>query len=208
MNKMQRTGAGIIITAGMIWIGWTVWFNSRTWCPVSKPLGLNINENIQVAEFTLNMNGPYDISIEAEQIKGTDLDTLACAMDLASMVPKQKCSTPPLLNVAWVLMIDGKAMAHGSSQSERGGGTTIDTVERTVGHFEGQSGHKYTLNMETLSDARSLAAANPKLTVTAGAGAYEFKLVMGGLLKLFAAVIGVVGLIVLVFSLRRNYALR
>jgi hypothetical protein len=129
-------------------------------------------------------------------------------MDLASMVPKQTCATPPVLNVAWVLMIDGKAMARGSSQSERGGGTTIDTVERTVGYFEGQSGHKYTLNMETLSDARSLAAANPKLTVTAEAGAYEFKLVMGGLLKLCAVIMGVVGLIVLIFSFRGgNHAL-
>jgi hypothetical protein len=69
MNKMQRTGVGLIITAGMIWIGWTVWFNSRTWCPVSKPLGLNIKENTQAKEFTVNMNGRYEIGIEAEQTR-------------------------------------------------------------------------------------------------------------------------------------------
>jgi hypothetical protein len=100
----------------------------------------------------------------------------------------------------WTLNGDGRPIAEGSSDDSPGGGITAGSATRTIGQFQGQKGIQYRVEVDSLSDSTILAITEPKLTVNVGGTLYEFNLVVGSLVTRASAVVGGLGVFLLLSS--------
>jgi hypothetical protein len=184
---------------------WVLWLTTRTDRPVNIPMSMAIG-HVRTSEFKLNMSAPYTIGIEVQ--KTIPFDTLNCllgmAMARASTALEECPDRPSVVKASWVLTSDGQTVAQGSSDDYRGGAWMNDSISRELGHFESQSGLRYVLDVSVLADGSSLALGNPRLKVEVHPGVYEGYLFWSAILFLAAAVLVVVGIILLIVSWRRN----
>jgi hypothetical protein len=202
MRTTNRVGLGLLTIAAVSWCGWTLWSNTRRWCPVDIPISLTKGSHTQTEDFKLNVSGPYEIEVEAEAGKGRiPFNALTCSLGVGAIWPEKTCTSPSILELSWVLTSDGKVVARGSSDDTTGGGSSSTSAMRTIGYFRGQRGQRYQLSVNALADASSLAAANPRLRVNVVGTIYEFNLVVSGLVNLGSAGIAVIGAILLLGSL-------
>jgi hypothetical protein len=63
------------------------------------------------------------------------------------------------------LRSSGLASVSGNSDNDAIGVWSKDTITREIGTFQGQSGHTYLLEVESLSDGSALSATDPHLKV-------------------------------------------
>jgi hypothetical protein len=204
MRMIGRIGLGLIITAAACWGGWTLWANTRKWCPAAVPVSLAKGSHTQTSEFQINVTGAYEITVEAETNNPTDVNSLACALGNGATWPEKTCSSPSVLKMSWSLATGDKTVAQGSSEEARGGATSYNSVTRTVGYFQGQAGQHYKLVAEMLADGSSLATANPRLKVNVGGAVYNFSLVVGGLIRWGSGIVGAIGLALFLLSMLKR----
>ena len=75
------------------------------------------------------------------------------------------CNRAPLLQADWQV-IDGDQVAASGLAYEKGGGASTDrTLDRYLGHFEGQAGHRYVLEVRFTADGTPLNVTDPHLVV-------------------------------------------
>lgn len=204
MRIIGRVGLGLIIVAAAAWSGWKLWSNSRIWVPANVPISLAMGSRTETGEFTINVSGSYEIAIEVERRPGTSLNELACSIGVGPAWPERTCPAPSSLRASWLLTSNEKLIANGSSDAERGGGTTVDSAIRSIGSFQGQSGQRYELTVDSIADASNLAVTNPHLKVSVGGTLYEFNLVLGRYLTLGSFGIAGLGGLLLLISLIAN----
>lgn len=204
MRMAGRIGIGLIILAAVSWSGWTLWSSTRKWCPASVEMSLTKGSVTQTGEFQLNVTGPYEIAIEADRNKGIAFNTLTCSLGIGPIWPEKICSTPSILKLSWVLASGEVVIAHGSSDETEGGDTTSDSVVRQIGYFRGQKGQRYKLAVATISEANTLAVANPRLKVNVGGSLYEFNAVMNGFLKWGASGLAAIGFVLLLSAVTKD----
>jgi hypothetical protein len=193
---MAWFGLALIALAVVPLAGWTMWFHTRTWCPVDVPVSLTQGSHASTSEFAVNLNAQYAIEISA---KGKiPVDDLGC---LLGNDMRSTCAAPSVVQVRWALSSDG-IVVQGTSDDSRGGGAVYSTGEasRAIGYFHGQKGRHYKLDLDVLADGSSLAVANPHLRVSVDDTKYESGLVLSGLLRLVCALIGLVGAVLVVSS--------
>ena len=129
--------------------------------PVSLAEGV-----IRTKEFGSKNSETYSILIRARR-------RLPFA-DLSCMMGLDQPSTPPyyfyenckpVLRADWWILENGKVVTGGSTREGLGGGTTNGTMDRYLGHFTGQAGHRYVLEVRFTADGTPLNVTNPHLIV-------------------------------------------
>jgi hypothetical protein len=201
LKRSGRLGL-VLISISLVTVAcWTVWSYTRSWRPVDMPLSLRRGNHVSTGQFAVNLDSEYEIAVDAEN--KIPVDSLQCL--LGSMFPPKLCQTSPVLKVHWRLSSDGMTV-EGTSDDTVGAGSAGPDGEasRTIGLFTGQKDRKYQIDLDVLADGSSLAATNPHLRVSALSSTYESNLVAGGLLRLICVSIGVVGIVLLLLSLRAS----
>src|SRR5260370_31739643 len=204
MPISRRIGLGLLAIAVLSWSGWRLWAHTRTWCPGDVPLSLSQGSLTKTSEFRVNLAGPYNIDVEATGKSQIPLSELVCSLGLEPLWPEKTCSTKSVLRASWELTNHDKKIAEGSTESSGGGWTAEGWSQagRTIGRFDAQKGQTLKLRVETLADASSLSATNPRLKVSMGGTAFESVLVFTGLLNVACITIGIVGIVLLLVSFR------
>jgi hypothetical protein len=199
-SAIGRVGAGLIIAAIVLFGLWSLWADTRTWCPVNVPISLSAGNRFETAEFIVNLNAEYAIEIEARN--KLPINTVSCMLGVGPDWPNKTCSTPSVLKLSWLLLGNGRVVEQGSSdQTQGGGGWTNSTVARTLGHFRSQQGMRYALQINVLADGSTLSATEPRLRVTATGQSLELELLIGGMLKLACTGFAAVGAMLLLVSI-------
>ncbi len=203
--RLKRTGwigVALIVIGVVPLICWTVWFRTRTWCPVDMPVSLAQGSHFSTGEFAVNMNVQYEIQVASEN--KIPLDTLECLLGTRNPAG---CSVPSALRLRWVLFSDGKSLKGTSDDTATGGyGESGPSGEaaRSVGFFKAEKGRRYKLDIDVLADGSSLAVTNPHLRISVLDPSYESGLVLSGLLRLVCGVIVLVGAVLLVMSVLKQ----
>jgi hypothetical protein len=142
--------------------------------PVYIPVSLKPG-HVRTQEFTVNLNKLYTISIEAK--KRLPFDTLNCLLGVSAdpgNVLGKTCNEQEVIKANWVLTSNSKVVAKDTSESIPAwvswSGTT---AERQIGKFEGESGRRYVLDVEFLTDGSALAVTDPHLKVEVTNAFYE-----------------------------------
>src|SRR5260370_892530 len=78
MRIVQRLGSLCVALAVTTCGGWTLWVNSRIWCPIRVPLSLAENSSTTTRDFKVNVSGHYDIGVEATASNTIPLKELTC----------------------------------------------------------------------------------------------------------------------------------
>jgi len=203
MPISRRIGLVLLVVTAVVWAGWKLWANTRTWCPVDVPLSLTEGSRTVTSEFTVNLSGPYDIEVEATGNHQVPLSEVVCSLGLGPLWPEKQCSTKSVLRASWVLTSHERQVAEGLSDSETGGATAEgwSSATRTIGRFNARRGQTFRLRVETLADASSLSATNPRLRVSMNGTRYESVLVFDGLFKVACVATAILAVLLLLVSL-------
>ena len=146
------------------------------------------------------MSALYSIYISADSPKGIGDDQQAGAeKELACQVgvcdPKREpCLTPPLWKFHWALSSDGRTV-QGDSDETIGVGriNSVTGIERELGEFRTEAGHRYKFDLDVLFDNRDVRIANPRLMVCVSDFHAESSQVLSGLLRLICLPVGATG---------------
>jgi hypothetical protein len=204
MKITRRIGLGLLIIAATLFGSWTLWANTRKWCPANVLLSLAKGSHTQTNEFQINVAGRYEIAVEVDRDNSSDLNALTCALGTGATWPERTCSSPSVLGMSWTLMSGDKVASNGSTDEMLGGSTSHNSAARTLGYFQARRGQQYRLIAEAVSDGSSLAAANPRLKVNMNASFYEFILVVGEFIKWGSGIMGAIGLILVLTSILKR----
>ncbi len=202
--RMTRTGwIGVaMVVAGLILFGgWALWSETRSWMPVDMPISLSKGQ-IRTPEFKTNLKSLYTIQIEV--MKNEPINTLSCLLGIRGTVSENCMNTRSVVEASWVLWSQGVVVARGSTTEEKGGIWMNDAIARLIGSFVSEKGSHYTLDVNVLADGSSLAVGNPRLKVEVHPSAYENNAFVGVRNMLVAAVLVLVGAIMLVVSVLRE----
>jgi hypothetical protein len=161
--------------------------------------------HLRTPEFKLNLNAPYSIEIEVQ--KTIPFDTLNCLLGMAFTSRElEECrDRASVVNASWILTSGGKTVASGSSKDNRSGSWMNDSIARELGHFQSESGRRYVLEVNVLSDGSALASGNPQLKVEVYPGYYETTMYQSLFVLLATAAIALVGVVLLAISLINTY---
>jgi len=163
------------------------------------PISLSQGNHFSTNEFSTNLSGEYKIEIAAKEKDKTPLKTLGCLLDNGM---RSTCQVPSVVRLRWILSADGNILQGTSDDTNGYGGESEAAGEafRTIGFFKAEKGRHYRLDFDVLADGSTLAAANPRLRVSALESSYESGLVLNGLLRLACGIIGFIGAVLLVVS--------
>src|SRR5438876_4960400 len=115
---LGRIGMGLIIAAGVLYGSWTLWWRTRTWCPVDVPMPVSSGSHVETPEFKVNLNGPYEIVIQVERKESGN--TLSCLLGGGPEWPQKTCEVSPVVKLRWSVTTAGQFVAEGHSE-ETGG---------------------------------------------------------------------------------------
>lgn len=207
MPQRRTNFLGVIfLVVGIGVLGtWNLWLTARTVLPVNIPVSMAIG-HVRTSEFKLNLNAPYTIGIEVK--KTIPFDTLNCllgtAMPHSSSTALGECpDRPSVVKASWILTSDGQTVARGSSDDHRTGAWMNESIARHLGSFQGQSGRRYVLDLNVLTDGSSLDRGNPRLIVEAVLDDVAYS-ITSGIILLGTAALALVGIILMIVSWRRN----
>ncbi len=205
LSRTKLVGLIFLCVGIGVYGSWVLWLATRTERPVNIPISMAVG-HVRTREFKLNMSAPYTIEVEVQ--KKIPFDTLNCLLGM-TMAPRstalQECpDRPSVVKASWVLASDGHVVAHGSSDDYRSGAWANGSISRELGHFQGQSGRRYVLDVDVLADGSSLTPGNPRLKVEVHPEVYEGNMVWSAILFLAMGVMVLVGAILLVVSFIKN----
>ncbi len=190
LTRRGRIGLVFIAIGLMPLAAWTLWFQTRSWCPVNMPVSLSEGSHFTTGVFTINLNAQYEITIESEN--KIPLEKLEC---LLGSRPAHTCQVAPVIKIDWTLSGNG-ASIHGTSDDTAagwGGSGPSGEAFRTIGLFSGKKGRQYKLDFDVRKDGSSLAITNPRLKVSEADTQYESGLVLSGLLRYIGGVLALLG---------------
>jgi hypothetical protein len=131
---------------------------------VDVPVSLAKGTTARTKEFGSKKRDYYLISVVAQR-RHPD-DGQACMMGIEmGPLSSYACGQKPLLQAAWHVLDGDKIIAGGTVQEKGGGGVTSRTLERYLGHFWGEAGHKYVLEITFIGDGGPLNSTTPHLVV-------------------------------------------
>ena len=199
---MAKVGMVPIAIALGIVAAWGVWSETRTWVPVTMPVTMQIG-HIRTPEFQVKLNALYLIEFEVERM--IPAETLDCLMGLDDD-PKSCKEIPSVVRASWTLRSGGSVVARGSTDGDesRGGWSTGNTVERDIGSFRGEKGHRYVLDVDILSDGTSLAAGHPRLKAGLHPEYYERSMLTDLFVTLAAIAFALMGVVLMVVGFLRR----
>lgn len=93
--------------------------------------------------------------------------TLRCKLGFGVVPPTDKCRAQAVLEADWKVLEGERTVAEGHA-----GGISHefvagkDDIARIIGHFQGESKHKYVVEVSFAKDGSSLDVTNPKLVVS------------------------------------------
>ena len=201
MTRVTKFGF-VLVAVGLVpWGCWTVYDSTRTWFLARDvPISLSKGNHYSTGVVTTNMSALYSIYISADSPKGIGDDQqtgaekeLACQIG-AYDPTREPCPTPPLWKFHWALSSDGRTV-QGDSDETIGVGriNTVTGIERELGEFRTEAGHRYKFDLDVLFDNRDMRIANPRLMVCVSDFHAESSLVLSGLLRLICLPIGATG---------------
>ena len=130
---------------------------------VDIPISLAIG-TVKTPEFA-GKHKLYLMEIEAQWLLPTV--ELRCKMGFGVVPPTDKCRAQAVLEVEWRVLDGENVVAHGSA-----GGMSPEFeadkyhIARYIGQFQGQSKHKYVVELTFTKDGSSLNVTNPRLIVS------------------------------------------
>jgi hypothetical protein len=202
--RLSRTSlVGLIfVFLGIALFGtWALWLDTRVTRPVYLPMSMTVG-HFRTPGFKVNLNKLYTIEIEVE--KKIPFDTLNCLLGTStgptSSDLKECDDKPSVVRASWVLLSDGHVVAQGTTDDQRRGAWGNNTIARELGDFQSQSGRRYVLDVNVLSDGSALAPGNPHLKIEVHPMFYEDVMVGGATQSLVALVLVLIGGILLVIS--------
>lgn len=199
-NWPAKSGLVLILLAVLILVAVYGYFESIEWCPVRKAITLQPGTIEQ--PFTVNYAGLYFIEIEFNN-GPLSQETIQCLTGVTASSPSPQCADKPILDLNLRLNRDGRTIVSNRYADDRGGGVTNSTVEAELGDLDAKPGAKYTLILEVKSDASRLDASKPTLLVSLNPANLESALVLEGLSRVAALVLGIPGLTLLVLGIWR-----
>jgi hypothetical protein len=129
---------------------------------VEIPISLAVG-TVKTPEF-IAKHDLYQMKIEAQWLLPAVV--LRCKMGFGVVPPTDKCRAQAVVEVEWRVLDGETVVAHGSDggisgQFEAG----KDYLARYIGDFQGQSKHKYVVELTFTKDGSSLNVTNPRLIV-------------------------------------------
>lgn len=107
----------------------------------------------------------YFISIEAQWLLPTV--ELRCKMGFGVVPPSDHCKSEVVLGGKWRVLEGDRIVAQGSIERiSREFEAGKDYLRRYIGYFNGESKHRYTVEVTFTEDGSSLNATNPRLIVS------------------------------------------
>jgi hypothetical protein len=200
--NLRRIGIALVGVAAVTWLGWITWARTRTWSPATVPLSLSAGSSTSTRDFRVNVDGRYEISIEATANGNVPLKELVCLLGLEPLWPDKTCSTDSVIRTSWIVTSHEMTVAGGLSDKKNGGWTAQgwSRAGRVIGQFNANKGQQYKVCVQTLADASRLSTVHPDLTVEFGGPNYESVAVVTSLLNFACAAMGILGVILLIIS--------
>jgi len=119
---------------------------------------------VRTNEFSSKNDEHYLILIRAQRRIPFAEMTCMMGVDFGQLNPSV-CNTKPLLQADWSVWEGDRIVASGAAHDRGGGGSTDRTLERYIGHFSGQAGHKYVVEAKFTADGTALNKTGPHLIV-------------------------------------------
>ena len=130
---------------------------------VDIPISLAVG-TVKTPEFVAKHN-LYFMQIQTQWLLPTV--ELRCKMGFGVVPPTDKCRAQSVLEVEWRVLDGENVVAHGSAggmspefEAEK------DYLARYIGQFQGQSKHRYVVELTFTKDGSSLNVTNPRLIVS------------------------------------------
>lgn len=168
-------GVAFLAGSALMYARADAWERSHNPHPLILPISLALG-TIKTPEIKIDLNRDYDIVIDFE---GSRLRADGMSVD-----------------IAWQLW-DGATMVAEGSSVNKPWQRWAETVERTLGRFTGQAGHRYTLTLQVNPETSQLNYANPILKVQIPRGLWEDYRAGPSIQKLGSGVLGLMGLLIL-----------
>jgi hypothetical protein len=209
-SRTKTAGVAFASVGVAVFSIWTLWLSTRTNHPVDVPISMSTG-HVRTSEFKTNLSALYTIEIQVE--KKIPFETLNCLLGTAMPSPTSSAlgecpDRPSVLKASWKLTSNGQIVASGSSDDERLGSWSNDSISRILGTFRSQSGQRYVLDVAVLADGSALALGNPRLKVEVHPMFYEDVMVGGAILFFLSFALVVIGAILLVISFIKNRGAR
>jgi hypothetical protein len=130
---------------------------------VSMPISLAIG-TVRTPEF-ITKHKIYSVAIQSEW--RLPAVVLRCKLGFGVVPPTDKCRAQAVLEADWRVLEGDRVVAQGhaggiSSKFEAG----EDYIARYIGDFQGESKHKYAVEVTFTKDGSSLDVTNPRLIVS------------------------------------------
>ena len=130
---------------------------------VSMPISLAVG-TVRTPEFVTS-HKIYSIAIQSEW--RLPAVVLRCKLGFGVVPPTDKCRAQAVLEADWKVLEGGRVVAQGhaggiSHEFEAG----KDYIARYIGDFQGESKHKYVVEVMFTKDGSSLDVTNPRLIVS------------------------------------------
>jgi hypothetical protein len=188
--------------------------------PVTSPLSLKRGAVITSKFRTDIAYDSYEISlrVDAKPVElaamnraGADrspsgqnaLLAVACLLGSNSDSPPQTCDgINSVVDISWSVSEGTRVVADGNSSSYRGLEKFGDQIMRDIGVFKGEKGHRYRLTLAVNRDGSELSAASPELVVHIPYSHSGDLATSDMVLELAAAGAGMLGLILLIPTIR------
>jgi hypothetical protein len=196
LSKTVWIGAILVFAPASVFMCWYAWPQTRTTRPVYFPVSLTLGE-VRSSDFKTNLSGQYTLTVEAK--KTIPFETLNCLLGVSTFT-ERKCDHVSVVRTEWILVDGGKVIQQGTSDTDDAGSWSQETIERELGTFPLQSGHSYTLHIQSLADGRSLAPTDPHLKIEIHPDYYEGNAFLGYFLFTWCKRILFVGCAILAFS--------
>jgi hypothetical protein len=202
LKILEWLGVAFLVAAACFYIQ-TIRDEALNLQPLSLPVSL-VPGTIRTPEFKTDIEyWDYEIAIDFE----TNVDRLRMDCFVGGEANSDRCSSiPNLIDISWELFEGERVAFQGNSRSTPGMMREPRVrYERIVGTFRAQKGHQYKLVLHVNRDASQLNSANPKVVVQILRGYWEDHAMRVGFGKLFAVILGLIGMTILAgtFNFRR-----
>jgi len=187
--------ASCLVGSGWIYRRASVWERTHNLQPLVLPISLNLG-TITTPEVKTDIDHDYDIVIDFQGLSAQSKKD-RCLLGGDTDAPGSCEGFPSLIDISWKLFEGDKMISEGQSVKNPGASWS-DTVERSIGKFEGHAGHRYKLILEIKKDASSLNTANPRLKVQVPHGLWEDYGAGIFIEKAEAGVLAMIGVLILV----------
>lgn len=163
MPRTAITGTAMIAIASVVLAVSEHSLRPRHALYLSRPISMSAGR-VSTGEFGVDISESYRFAIEFKKPTAIPSDTLDCLVGLAQWEPQVHCGeTHSVVKLNWTIYSGGRVVGRGSAKEGNGYWSRGPTV--TIGGFHGEEGHRYSLDVDILTDGSQLAPAEPQLVI-------------------------------------------